>query len=390
LLGVRSIPRSNSHTKIISAELGEIGLEEGYHAPASGCKFISSSMRRLQGRKTGRSQDIDMVTRRTHVINIDGSSLNFNTHSQLIRATSLLHKMYMAFRRAIFERNILHAEERHGILYFVEDNNTFDVSTGHFLFRSLPKEVVKDSPMSAQLLMYLECGQSIVDMTAQIELLISSEYQLYHSTSLVVLNKTDLCLDIQEVDIMVKNARRPTCCTYYGGTHGNNMIGRHTILSITTHDGQAWAIDLTAAQFGWTEALVPWDIYMAQRVRTIINVQPFGAYDQVCKGIAASSSTFGIIQEAQTKMRDCSNNIVSDWLRRDGLTPAQLLNLSDHEYVLKETHLMTALQDGLQASVKDLRQSGLYRYYLKSTPHMTGNIVSLTRSRREYKREKKS
>jgi hypothetical protein len=200
-----------------------------------------------------------------------------------------------------------------------------------------------------------------------------------------------LCLDIEEVKILVKNAHRPTCLTTnYTGTHKNNMGLVHSILRIVTHDEQAFAIDATAAQYGWTEIMVPWDTYFTRHVKAIREVMPFGTFAKTQKDIAAEKSYDGGYQEAHIKISKRSSGILSDWLEKKSLTSSQFLDLPDDKYVLHEESLMTAWQDGVKASVYGLRQSGLYRCYVMRTLEVDNHMeMNLTRSRRENKEQKK-
>jgi hypothetical protein len=165
----------------------------------------------------------------------------------------------------------------------------------------------------------------------------------------------------------------------------------HSILRVVTRDGQAFAVDVTAAQFGWTEIMVPWEVYFAQRVRSVHETMSFGTFADLDKGIAAKKDYVGGIQEARIKISKSLSGIVSEWLRKKTLTPTQLLDLSDDEYALQEESLMAAVRNGVKASVDALRHSGLYRCYTKGTPNVSNvGEMSLTRSRREYKEHKKS
>jgi hypothetical protein len=107
-------------------------------------------------------------------INID-DGLRARSRGQLMRATSLLHKMFIAIREETFWYEILHIEERHGILYFVHNEGSRDASIGNFVFQVLSKDMVKDGQDRTSLLMYSECTQFIVDMMTQIQSFVASE-----------------------------------------------------------------------------------------------------------------------------------------------------------------------------------------------------------------------
>jgi hypothetical protein len=187
---------------------------------------------------------------------------------------------------------------------------------------------------------------------------------------------------------MVKNAHRPTCLKRYIGTHRNNMQDRHTILRVITQDGHAFAIDGTAAQFGWAETIAPWEIYSAQRVQHFSETIPFETFVDIFENTTRDSND--VSGEARLKISKSLEGIVNDWLKEKALTPTQLLDLSNDEYALQEESLMAAVRDGVEESVGALRRRGLYHWFVKRIPNSEKGPVSLTLSRREYKKARKN
>lgn len=52
---------------------------------------------------------------------------------------------------------------------------------------------------------------------------------------------------------------------------------RHSLLQVALKDETRWALDLTAAQYGHQEVVMPWNEYVKQRVKSITNIDYFGA-----------------------------------------------------------------------------------------------------------------
>ena len=48
------------------------------------------------------------------------------------------------------------------------------------------------------------------------------------------------------------------------------MFRSHEVLDVTLKTGERLAIDLLAAAYGWRETISPWDVYVKNRVFTII------------------------------------------------------------------------------------------------------------------------
>jgi hypothetical protein len=387
---IRTLLYSQDPLRQFLAELGEIGLEEGHPKLGDGYDYIAKEMLLLQGLKPEAHQDIASVGKTVGALTID-DGMQSQSHGTLIRATSLLHKMFAIIREETFEYDVLQVEERHGILYFVDNEASRKSSIGSFLFNALPEDMVKNSQDRYSLLMFQECRQFVVDMMVQIQNFVECGYPFDFCESCDTDVKIiDLCSEIRELDIMVKNALRPTCLTRYICTHRNNMGDQHSILRVVTRDGQAFAIDVTAAQYGWTEIMIPWNVYLNQRVSLVRETVQLGTWAILSEHIATQKDFVGAVHEARSKVSKGLNATVNEWLKKKNLTPAQLLDLPDHEYVSKEENLTAAVRDGVKETVENLRRSGRYRSYVKTTPNM-GNVAgsSLTRSRREYKEQKK-
>lgn len=52
---------------------------------------------------------------------------------------------------------------------------------------------------------------------------------------------------------------------------------RHSILKVILKGGTEWALDLTAAQYGYKEILLPWKDYIKERVKSTALVSHYGA-----------------------------------------------------------------------------------------------------------------
>lgn len=50
----------------------------------------------------------------------------------------------------------------------------------------------------------------------------------------------------------------------------------HSTYRITLRDNSQWALDLTSAQYGYTNPLTPWKSYEKKRISEIREVHPFG------------------------------------------------------------------------------------------------------------------
>jgi hypothetical protein len=160
--------------KQFDVELGEICLEEGYEMPSEGCQYIAKIIRILQGFVTEEIHHVDFVDKVMHMISVNSKSRS-RSYRQLTRGISLVQKLFLMTREETFQHEVIHTEERHGILYFVSNDTARDLSIGSFVFHDLPKNMFKDSQDRTSLLMYSGCQQFAMDMMTQIQDFVGSE-----------------------------------------------------------------------------------------------------------------------------------------------------------------------------------------------------------------------
>lgn len=62
------------------------------------------------------------------------------------------------------------------------------------------------------------------------------------------------------------------------GVTENSDQNDHMLYQITLKNGTRWALDLTAAQYGHKDVLMPWEIYTRERASRILNAHRFGSF----------------------------------------------------------------------------------------------------------------
>ena len=94
---------------------------------------------------------------------------------------------------------------------------------------------------------------------------------------------TDLAVgfthEVSEVQCYVKNQRIRLAQVFQ--INGEETIDRtnykHAILKITLKNMEQYALDLTCAQYGWPESIMPWDAYEVSRIQSIVKTSEFGS-----------------------------------------------------------------------------------------------------------------
>lgn len=125
---------------------------------------------------------------------------------------------------------------------------------------------------------------------------------------------------------------------------------RHELFRITTNNGEMYAFDLTSAQYGYHEPMVPWELYDNLRVGTINKVRSFG--DTKKEDRDEYPNLQGNDQKYGRYLRNCRrylNIILENW-QASNMDFSRLLTLPDQEFVSKRRELFTHLDAELVPS----------------------------------------
>ena len=52
---------------------------------------------------------------------------------------------------------------------------------------------------------------------------------------------------------------------------------RHAVFKVTLKNSEQYALDVSCAQYGWSEPIMPWDIYERSRIQSITKTSEFGS-----------------------------------------------------------------------------------------------------------------
>lgn len=115
---------------------------------------------------------------------------------------------------------------------------------------------------------------------------------------------------------------------------------QHAILRVTTLSGEHYALDLTGAQYGWTEPVLPWDTFLASRVGRIDKIEYFGRYKTYVK---AKNLSLGkertYIHSINEDFEDKLMKFLRSWAEND-IPLAALLLLPEKEFQERQEGLV--------------------------------------------------
>lgn len=159
-----------------------------------------------------------------------------------------------------------------------------------------------------------------------------------------------ICTKIEEIAVNPKNSRFKLILVKSDGTKDWNFY-RHEFFRITTRDGEVYALDLTSAQNGHYEPIVPWHVYEKQRVVKIKQVHSLGGTQRA----ELLTNPPNLYDDFLSRSRGCLNSTVQDW--QSGNTAFHLLlTLPEHEFVRKSGELYAEVGAELESLVPAIYQ----------------------------------
>lgn len=130
---------------------------------------------------------------------------------------------------------------------------------------------------------------------------------------------------------------------------------KHTIIRVTMKDGGTFALDMTGAQYGWSEPVTPWQLYSTSRVREIKEVTPFGGTRVSYKRAHNDSKHREWIHGMMENFAEIVDHAVAQWVSGN-LSSHELLRLPEHEFQKRRASLVDAI-DGFMHRYKAFQES---------------------------------
>ena len=130
---------------------------------------------------------------------------------------------------------------------------------------------------------------------------------------------------------------------------------------MTIKNGETYVLDMTGAQYGWSEAVTSWPLYNASRARSCKEVLPFGGTRDYCKARAVKSGgqeqwNRGIKEQ----FAETVDGAVGLW-QKDHISLTELLRLPEHIFQKNQASLVDAIEDLLQRHKNLLEAQGIFK-----------------------------
>lgn len=164
---------------------------------------------------------------------------------------------------------------------------------------------------------------------------------------------------------------RPTRTTFLNihGGEPQDVDNNHCIIRATLNDGQVFAIDLTGAQYGWDETIVPWKDY-TQRIEKTKNTYPVEIMRD--KGVCDDHDFFAEYQpraiyfmhsvdEAEREVVEAIEVCLKRWLRECNMNVVDFLDQAG-SYEMQALELLLCIVVDIESLLCLFKQQGKYFY----------------------------
>lgn len=167
---------------------------------------------------------------------------------------------------------------------------------------------------------------------------------------------------MDEVSHFVKNARHHLKQAY-PGKRALTIDGTdyaHTVIRLAMKSGEIYALDMTGAQYGWDDCIIPWKVYSDSKVRAICDVMPFGQTRVFCQTRANNmGEQRKLVHHVQQIFAKTVDEAIMWWQKRE-ISTHILLRLPEQEFQEKQRSLVAAVGQLLQHFHAYLESEGVF------------------------------
>ena len=128
---------------------------------------------------------------------------------------------------------------------------------------------------------------------------------------------------------------------------------RNLVLKITVGNGEQYAIDMTGAQFGWTEAILHWNFYSASRIRPTAEGEKVMSFGQTKTNLREFCLKAGRERERTYKIYEDFGKVLDGLfaqIEADGILPkiSALVRLPEVDFKAQQEELLYTVRHHLE------------------------------------------
>ncbi|KAI0452459.1 hypothetical protein F5B21DRAFT_526874 [Xylaria acuta] len=269
---------------------------------------------------------------------------------KVCRAVSLIYDLFVMFqKKAWIDKQIVGIAEKQGVTNIIHGQPDEWAFQGRPFVCRFPSGMAPSEEHALAVLLDSECQQLLSTCQGLVKLLL-----------------LPLCKTLKEVQIMPRNAHRPTCDMRYDVAL-NTMYNQHAVLCATLKSGEQMAVDIAGAQFGWRETVAPWGGWTSHRVAGKPCLEPFG-YAQQCMQMLYPmvASQFVQVSESQRSSLAQKMQVAIQNKMRENKAPSagELYKLDDAAFASCKLAMLSGAEEALDNGLHELHESKVGLCYI--------------------------
>ena len=120
------------------------------------------------------------------------------------------------------------------------------------------------------------------------------------------------------LDYRARGHRRRVTTVDEDGYHHSNAACEHSIIVVTLHNAERYAIDITGPQYGHYDPVVPWDLYAESRVKEVVTARPLRDVEQSPKAAGSKAGGVGAPRTLEELFAEVFVAAAKSWQVRNG------------------------------------------------------------------------
>ena len=164
-------------------------------------------------------------------------------------------------------------------------------------------------------------------------------------------------MDVKEILHTASEVARPVCLRHSQGDTLNTDY-KHSVLLVTLKTGEKWVLDVTRAQYGWTELISPWEQYRSHKVLFAVDTKDFGT-ERLSMDERAEGAERGTPFWTHNMLSAAFHSGIKTWEDMTGGTAADLMPLPRSVSSRREADEALETMLAVAANAVDLRLNEL-------------------------------
>jgi hypothetical protein len=216
------------------------------------------------------------------------------TRQILYRAGYLLQDMFYRYREAMFDRYLVRKETK-GDTTFLYEGWYPHVTSQMDMLIPFPHELVTTDEEKKALLAHLACTDAVGWMHDIVKHFLKGWISRQTHCKIITNQLLDIVVEITEIETKTQNRKFQLKTVAINGQIDDEDYPHSIFMVKLKHGGGLYALDLTGAQFGYHQPVVPFVEYSENRAESVWGFESFGSMKQKLLREKSEKSFAGIV-----------------------------------------------------------------------------------------------